>query len=113
MEQQSNNIFRRDDTFFGVCHAIGEDFGINPNWVRVGFTLPLFFLPIQTIAAYLALGVVVLVSRWRHPAAASAASSPAADRSALPAAAVTGATGTDGVPVEDVPSETPALSLAA
>jgi phage shock protein PspC (stress-responsive transcriptional regulator) len=76
MEQQPANIFRRDDTFFGVCHAIGEDFGINPNWVRVGFTLPLFFLPIQTIAAYLALGVVVLISRWRHPDPVLTAQSP-------------------------------------
>ena len=92
MEQQSTNIFRRDDTFFGVCHAIGEDFGINPNWVRVGFTLPLFFLPIQTIAAYLALGVVVLISRWRHPASRARIESPVAAEPAATAPAEAEAT---------------------
>jgi phage shock protein PspC (stress-responsive transcriptional regulator) len=57
------NVFNRDDTMFGICQAIGEDFGFSPNWLRVGFAIALFFAPVSVIIAYFALGVVVLVSR--------------------------------------------------
>jgi phage shock protein PspC (stress-responsive transcriptional regulator) len=70
MEQETTNIFARNDTFFGVCQAIGEDFGFNPLWLRIAFTLPLFMFPFQTVAGYVALGAVVLVSRLLHPSRA-------------------------------------------
>ena len=57
------NVFTRDDTMFGICQAIGEDFGFSPNWLRVGFAIALFFAPVSVIIAYFALGVVVMVSR--------------------------------------------------
>lgn len=64
---QQPNLFTRDDTFFGVCQAIGEDFGFNPNWLRVALALALFFSPAMVLAAYAALAVTVFVSRWLAP----------------------------------------------
>lgn len=67
MEQDSPNLFRRRDTFFGICQGIGEDFGFNPLWLRLAFVLPLFFFPVQTILGYFGLGLVVLASRLIFP----------------------------------------------
>lgn len=66
--QTQGNLFTRDDTFFGVCQAIGDDFGFNPNWLRVAVPVLLFFWPVATILGYLGLGVVVLASRLIAPA---------------------------------------------
>lgn len=57
------NVFTRDDTIFGVCQALGEDFGFNPVLLRVTFALALFWNAKLVIGVYLALGVVVLISR--------------------------------------------------
>lgn len=55
------------DNLFGVCAAIGEDFGFNPLWLRIAFACGLLFSLEGVIAAYAALGVVVLVSRLVAP----------------------------------------------
>ncbi len=64
------------DNLFGVCAAIGEDFGFDPIWLRVGFAVALLFSLEAVLATYAALGLVVLVSRLiapsRKPAAAPA-----------------------------------------
>jgi len=57
----------RNDTILGVCEAIGQDFGFNPLWLRLAFIPPMFFSATLTIAAYLALGVVVAASRYFAP----------------------------------------------
>jgi phage shock protein PspC (stress-responsive transcriptional regulator) len=62
------NLFTRDDTLFGVCEAIGTDFGFNPNWLRAAFALPLIYSPLWTIAAYAALAIIVAISRFAFPA---------------------------------------------
>jgi len=72
MENETTNLFRRRDTFFGICEAVGEDFGFNPLWLRLAFVAPLFFFPAQTFAGYFALGIVVLTSRLLFPANAAA-----------------------------------------
>ncbi len=59
----------RNDTILGVCEAIGEDFGFNPVWLRLMFIAPLFVQPVLTVAAYLALGLVVAASRYVVPRA--------------------------------------------
>jgi phage shock protein PspC (stress-responsive transcriptional regulator) len=61
------SLIGRDDTFLGICQAIGEDFGFNPIWLRILFALPVMFVPTATVAAYLGLGVVVLISRLLAP----------------------------------------------
>ncbi len=57
----------RADTFLGVCEAIGQDFGINPNWIRVAFAPVILVSPLTAIAAYLALGGIVAATRWFFP----------------------------------------------
>ena len=61
------NPFTRDDTMLGVCQAIGEDTGLNPLWLRIGFGLLLFWNIGAALAAYLALGVLVLAIRLLTP----------------------------------------------
>lgn len=80
MENETTNLFRRRDTFFGICEAVGQDFGFNPLWLRLAFVAPLFFFPAQTFIGYFALGLVVLASRLIFPAksAAAAKSAPSA-----------------------------------
>ena len=68
MENETTNLFRRRDTFFGICEAVGQDFGFNPLYLRLAFNAPLFYFPAQTFAAYFALGLVVLASRLLFPA---------------------------------------------
>jgi phage shock protein C len=69
------DLIRRDDTFFGVCQAIGDDFGFNPNWLRVGLALPVIFNPWLSLAIYGALALTVVASRMLVPARARVAPS--------------------------------------
>lgn len=55
------------DNLFGVCAALGEDFGINPLWLRLGFAVALLFSLEKVLLTYVALGVLVLVSRLLFP----------------------------------------------
>jgi phage shock protein C len=92
---ETTSLFRRDDTFLGVCQALGEDFGFNPVFLRIAFAAPLIFAPMLVIEAYLALGVVVLVSRMLAPrpkrkAAPAAVETVVTPRAAAPAPAMLG-----------------------
>jgi phage shock protein PspC (stress-responsive transcriptional regulator) len=86
MENETTNLFRRRDTFFGICEAVGQDFGFNPLWLRLAFVAPLFFFPVQTFIGYFALGLVVLASRLIFPAKAAAQPAPNAIDVAAPQA---------------------------
>jgi phage shock protein C len=57
----------RDHTILGVCEAIGEDFGINPLWLRVPLAACVLISLKYAIAAYLGLGVIILGSRLLFP----------------------------------------------
>ena len=63
MPHYQPSILARDDTFFGVCQAIGDDFGFHANWLRAAFALALFWTPVGAVAAYAAAGIVVMASR--------------------------------------------------
>ncbi len=56
-------FFGREDTMLGICEAVGQDFGFNPNWLRVAFGAVLVLNPVVVIASYFVLGGMVLVSR--------------------------------------------------
>ena len=75
------NLFTRPDTFFGVCEALGQDLRVNPIWFRLAFGVALLWQPVTVIAAYFALGAVVLVLRLLMPDATpvEAAPGPARD----------------------------------
>ncbi len=77
MANETSNLFNRRDTFFGICEAVGQDFGFNPLWLRLAFVAPLFFFPVQTFIGYFALGGVVLASRLLFPAKSVAPAAPA------------------------------------
>ena len=57
----------RDDTIFGVCQGLGEDFGFNPNWPRAALGVGLLFAPVATIIGYAAVGLLVGITRWFVP----------------------------------------------
>lgn len=57
----------RAHTILGVCEALGEDFGINPIWLRVPLAAIVLVSPLWSVVAYLALGLVVLGSRLIAP----------------------------------------------
>ena len=76
-EAPKGNLFLRNDTIFGVCEAIGQDFGFHPNWLRVALALALFWNAPYVIAAYLVAGVVVALSRWIFPDVRVAPAQPA------------------------------------
>ena len=59
----TQNVFLRHDTILGTCQAIGDEFGINPNWQRVPLATAILVSPTGAIAFYLGLSVVVLLSR--------------------------------------------------
>ena len=61
----------RDHTIFGVCEAIGEDFGFNPVWIRIPLSAMVLWSPLIAIGSYFALGAVVLASRLIFPVPAS------------------------------------------
>lgn len=67
MTDTQPNLFTRDDTFFGVCEGLGEDLGINANWLRLGIAGSIFFAPVQVAVGYLAMGAVVALTRWIAP----------------------------------------------
>jgi phage shock protein PspC (stress-responsive transcriptional regulator) len=100
MQSAHTKVFDRPDTLFGVCEAIGQDFGIPALLPRLVFAGCMFWNMPVAIGAYLALGAVILVSRLlvRQPnsvaapetvriAAASEPELVEADRSPLPLAA--------------------------
>jgi phage shock protein C len=63
---QSNTLFR-EDTMLGVCEALGQDFGFNPIFLRIGLGVSLLWNPVAVIGVYLGLGVIVALSRLAVP----------------------------------------------
>ena len=61
------SLIERDDTLLGVCFGLGEDFGLNPIWLRILFAGLLFWNPAAAIGAYMGLGALVALSRWVEP----------------------------------------------
>lgn len=72
---------------FGICARVGEDFGFNPLWLRLGFAAALILNPVVVIASYFALGGVVLSSRLVFPNRQMPVA-PAPERPSVPALAV-------------------------
>ena len=63
----SETLLTRDDTFLGICEALGEDLGFNANILRVALAVSLLWNPLAVVGVYAALGLVVLVSRLLFP----------------------------------------------
>ena len=84
MEAQVNQVALplRSHTILGVCEAIGEDFGFNPVLLRIPFAASVIYSPLLSIGTYLALGLVVLASRWFFPKVTPASEQPASEQAA-------------------------------
>lgn len=69
MSAQENQVALplRSHTILGVCEAIGEDFGFNPTFLRIPFAASVLYSPALAVAAYLAVGALVLASRLLSP----------------------------------------------
>ncbi|OJY71600.1 MAG: hypothetical protein BGP16_13440 [Sphingobium sp. 66-54] len=67
MQIYQPSLIARNDTLLGVCAAIGEDFGFNPIWLRAAFAVVVFFNLVLAVGIYLAMGAVVLLTRWLYP----------------------------------------------
>jgi phage shock protein C len=67
MTAKQPNLFTRHDTFFGVCEGLGQDLGINPNILRIGFGVSLLFAPKMVLALYFAAGAIVMATRFFLP----------------------------------------------
>jgi len=57
----------RDDTLLGVCQSLGEDFGFNPNWLRVVLGAALIWNPLAVIGLYATLALMLAANRWMFP----------------------------------------------
>ena len=67
MQASRPSLFFRSDTFLGVCEALRQDFGFNVNYLRVALAVGLLFSPVATVAGYIAMGVLIALSRWIFP----------------------------------------------
>jgi len=78
MTASQPNLFTREDTIFGVCEGIGQDFGFNAQYLRIALAGLIFWNPLAVIGSYAALGVAVLASRLLFPTRAAVAAVDAA-----------------------------------
>lgn len=81
------NLLTRDDTFLGVCQGLGEDLRIPPNLLRIAISGLLFYSPPLAVTVYLALGVIVAITRFIAPNPKLSAQEAPALETALPAEA--------------------------
>ncbi|MDO9487971.1 MAG: PspC domain-containing protein [Sphingomonadaceae bacterium] len=72
MTASQPNLFTREDTIFGVCEGVGQDFGFNAQYLRVALAGLIFWNPLAAVGIYAALGVSVLASRLLFPSRATA-----------------------------------------
>ena len=82
----TGNLFLRNDTIFGICEAIGEDFGFHANFLRVPLAALVIFSPFAALGLYAALGLAVLAARLLFPARRQPAAAPAEGTASSPTA---------------------------
>jgi phage shock protein PspC (stress-responsive transcriptional regulator) len=70
MTDQTKPLATPKDNLLGICNALADDFGFNALWLRLALGAAFVVQPVGVITAYLALGLIVLVSRLAFPAAA-------------------------------------------
>jgi len=60
---ETSPIASQKDNMLGICHAIGEDFGFNPIYMRIALAVLLLFNPVAMLITYGSAGILVLASR--------------------------------------------------
>jgi phage shock protein PspC (stress-responsive transcriptional regulator) len=51
------------DNLLGICHAVGEAFGVNPLYLRLAIVMGMLLAFETTLIVYGAAGVAVLIAR--------------------------------------------------
>jgi phage shock protein C len=60
------SLNRRDAKLVGVCSKLGEQFGVDPTFLRVGFVLAAIFISFKlTLAVYAGVGIWFAVQKHR------------------------------------------------
>ena len=67
MQTAQPSLLSRSDTLLGACEGLGEDFGFNPQYLRVALAALLFWSPLASVGAYALIAAAVLLSRWLFP----------------------------------------------
>ena len=83
------SLNRKDAKLVGVCSTLGERFGIDPTFIRIGFVAALFLISWEVaLVAYAALGIYFTIQRKREvdgePATAAISTAWTTCRSARP-----------------------------
>jgi phage shock protein PspC (stress-responsive transcriptional regulator) len=61
------SLNRRDAKLVGVCLTLGERFGIDPTFIRVGFVAAVFLISWEVaLVTYAALGIYFTIQRKRE-----------------------------------------------
>jgi phage shock protein C len=60
---ETQPVVAHKESLLGICQAIGDDFGFNPDILRVALAVSLLADPKITLIAYALAGVAVLASR--------------------------------------------------
>jgi phage shock protein C len=57
----------KNDNLLGICAAVAEDFGFDAIWLRLMLAATVLVSMEVAVGAYVALGLIVLVSRLLAP----------------------------------------------
>ncbi len=61
------SLNRRDAKLVGVCSTLGEKFGIDPTFLRIGFVAAVFLISWEVaLVTYAALGIYLTIQRKRE-----------------------------------------------
>ena len=61
------SLNRRDAKLVGVCSTLGDRFGIDPTFIRIGFVAALFLISWEVaLVTYVALGIYFSIQRKRE-----------------------------------------------
>jgi phage shock protein PspC (stress-responsive transcriptional regulator) len=61
------SLNRRDAKLVGVCSTLGERFGIDPTFIRIGFVAAVFLISWEVaLVTYAALGIYFTIQRKRE-----------------------------------------------
>jgi phage shock protein PspC (stress-responsive transcriptional regulator) len=67
MQADTTPLPFRHDTLLGVCEGLGRTWGVNPNYLRIGFGILLLWNPVIVACAYVGIGVVLALVHWLVP----------------------------------------------
>lgn len=66
-KQYRYSLNRRDAKLVGVCSTLGEKFGIDPTFLRIGFVAAIFLISWEVaLVTYVALGIYFSIQRKRE-----------------------------------------------